>query len=200
MIAITCETAFPRFEYLLLSNAEIDEILFLEYKDYQILVPEDLLDRLRSTTAVLLFDNIHLNYTKMELYARLRLAGVRFNNLISPQAFIAPSVRLGENVVIHHGVKIDSHTTIKSTIEIQEHTVVKDHCNIGSGVYLGHNSYIESNVKIGSNVNLGNHLTVNKNVTIGNNVSYEVDHQTIDADISAGSFFSKLFPSVYRCV
>lgn len=200
MIALTYKTAYPRFEYLLDSGSNINETIFLEYEDGSLLINEDLIGHLRSQATIILIDNIHLNYTRIELYAKLRLAGVKFGNLISPTASIAPTVKLGENVIIHHGVKIDGLTTLKSTIEIQENTIIKDHCKLGSGIFIGHQSFVGPNVQIGSNVNIGNHITVCKNVIVGSNVALGVDHQTIKKDVQSGVFYDDLFPSVYRYI
>lgn len=200
MIALTYKTAYPRFEYLLDSECDINETIFLEYQDGSLLLNEDLINHLRSQAAIILIDNIHLNYTRIELYAKLRLAGVKFGNLISPKASIASSVKLGENVIIHHGVKIDGLTILKSTIEIQENTIIKDHCKFGSGIFVGHQSFIGSNVQIGSNVNIGNHITVSNNIKVGSNVALDVDHQTIKKDVQPGEFYGDIFPSAYRYI
>ena len=200
MIALTYKTAFSRFEYLLDNEMGIDEVIFLDYLDGHLLVSDDLIASLNCKTAIILIDSIHLNYIRLELYAKLRLSGVKFGNLISPHASIAPSVKLGENIIIHHGVRIDRATSLKSTIEIQENTIIKDHCTLGAGIFIGHHSYIESGVKIGSNVNLGNYLTLNNNVQIGSNVALEINHQTINKNVSSGTFMSNSFPSIYRYI
>jgi UDP-3-O-[3-hydroxymyristoyl] glucosamine N-acyltransferase len=200
MIALTYKTAYPRFEYLISSNSDISETIFLEYKNGILLLNDDLISHLRHQTAIILIDNIHLNYTRIELYAKLRLAGVRFGNLISPHALISPDVKLGENLIIHHGVKIDGFTSLKSTIEIQENTIIKDHCTLGAGIFIGHHSFINSHVKIGSNVNIGNHITVDVGLILSSNVALEIDHQTIKKDVPPGTFYGDLFPSTYRYI
>jgi len=200
MIALTYKTAYPRFEYLISSNSDISETIFLEYENEILLLNDDLISHLRSKTAIILIDNINLNYSRIELYAKLRLAGVKFGNLISPQASISSNVKLGENLIIHHGVKIDGFTSLKSTIEIQENTIIKDHCTLGLGVFIGHHSFINSGVKIGSTVNIGNHITVDKGIVVGSNVALEIDHQTIKKDIQPGTFYGDLFSSTYRYI
>jgi UDP-3-O-[3-hydroxymyristoyl] glucosamine N-acyltransferase len=200
MIALTYRTALNRFEYLLGPDSDIDQTIFLDYQDGSLHIDSAMIESLRNKKVILLIDNIHLNYTRMELYAKLRIAGVKFGNLISPHALISSNAKLGENLIIHHGVKIDGLTALKSTIEVQENTCIKDGCTIGAGVFIGHHSFIESNVKIGSNVNIGNHITVCKNASIGSNVALGVDHQTIKGDVLSGTFSGELFPSVYRYI
>jgi UDP-3-O-[3-hydroxymyristoyl] glucosamine N-acyltransferase len=200
MIALTYKTAFPRFEYFLNSESTINETIFLDYVDGKLLLSDELIDRLRSETVIILIDNIHLNYTRIELYSKLRFAGVKFGNLISPMASIATTVKLGENVIIHHGVKIDGSTSLKSMIEIEENTVIKDHCKLGSGIYIGHQSFLGPNVQIGPNVNIGNHITICRDVVVGANVALEIDHQTIKEDIASGTFYGAPFPSLYRYI
>lgn len=200
MIALTHKMAFPRFEYLLESTSSVDEVIFLEYENGSLLIDDKTIDNLKSDSAIILIDNLHLNYTKIELYAKLRLAGIKFGNLISPNAAISASVKIGENVIIHHGVKIEGSTILMSAVELQENTILKDHCSLGRGVSIGHHSYISSNVRIGSNVNIGNYITVAKDVMIGSNVALEEDYRSIKSNVPSGTFYGEPFQSVYRYI
>lgn len=86
---------------------------------------------------------------------------------LSPNAFIDPSVSIGEHTfifesnVLQYGVKVGSncvlwsgnhighHTQIGNNVFISSHVVISGHVKIGDNCFLGVNSTIYNNIELG---------------------------------------------------
>lgn len=117
-----------------------------------------------------------------KLYQQAKKEGYSFATIIHPEAYVAPSVHLGEgcivkmlsiissNTVIGNNVYIQSNAivghdvVIKDNCQISSYSNISGHCSIGENVFIGVNSCIKDEINIGNNVIIGMAAAVMKNV------------------------------------
>lgn len=107
---------------------------------------------------------------RYELAGNLNIPVESYISFIHPQAYIAPSVRMGYSNVIM------SNTTIQSDIRLGNFNIINSNVTIEHETSLGDGNFIAANCCIGANVKTGNYnflglnSTVRENVNFGNNV------------------------------
>ena len=110
----------------------------------------------------------NLNRLRTNKLAEFKSAGLSPASYVSPNAFIDPSVSIGEhsfifennviqfetsvgtNCILWSGNHIGHHSTIGDNVFISSHVVISGHCTIGANSFLGVNSTVYNNVDIGS--------------------------------------------------
>lgn len=80
---------------------------------------------------------------------------------ISPEAWIAPTARLGKGVVVYPFVYIGPEA------EIGDATVIYPHCYVGPGVKIGKQCRIFSRVSFRQGTSIGNRVIIHDGVVIG---------------------------------
>lgn len=107
------------------------------------------------------------NRIRAERFEQARARGYRFVDYVSSRSYVAPGVRLGENVSIGEGsivqpfVHLGDNVHIGTASVIGHHSVLSDHCFLAVGCLLA------GNVKIGARSFLGARATVRDHVSIG---------------------------------
>lgn len=101
------------------------------------------------------------------LYQRLKAAGVPFITVISPLAHVAPTARIGENVVVMPGcvlsksVRVGSLCALFATVTLEHDTEVEDNVFIGPGATtagharIGPHAFVGAGAVIGPGVSIG---------------------------------------------
>ncbi len=128
-------------------------------------------------------------YKKADLILSTGIPNNRWKTLVSPLAFVSPSAKLGNGVVVFPSSSICSNATIGSHVLIlcasvvSHDAVIGDFCCIASGVcisggcvieqgcYLGSNSVIKEGVRIEEGALVGMGSVVTKNVSAGMRVA-----------------------------
>jgi acetyltransferase EpsM len=87
--------------------------------------------------------------------ARLRAAGVPLASVIHPSALVAPTARVGRNVVI------------MPRCTISTRAVVEDLCYLFSSVTIEHDAVVEENVYVGPGVVTGGFVRIRRHAFIG---------------------------------
>lgn len=113
-----------------------------------------------------------LNYARLELYGVARLAGLKMATLVHPSAWVAPGVRLADNVWIGPGVRvatgcrIDSDVLVNMGVRLDEkvhlcaHGWIGPGTSLGVGVHVGAHSAIGADVHLRAGVQIGRHCTI----------------------------------------
>lgn len=108
-----------------------------------------------------------MNRLRQEKFQKFKEMGLLPASYISKNAFVDPSVVLGEhnfvfesnvlqfgvkvgnNCVLWSGNHVGHHTRIEDNVFISSHVVISGHCTIGMNSFLGVNATIYNNVDIG---------------------------------------------------
>lgn len=111
--------------------------------------------------------------TRIRVFERMQQLGLKSPVIISPNAYVSASAKVGDGTIIMHGAVVNAATSIGknciiNTKAILEHeVVVEDHshistaavCNgnvtVGSGSFVGSNATIRQGVFIGERVIVG---------------------------------------------
>lgn len=107
------------------------------------------------------------NFVRESIYTKLKLAGYKFTNFISPRAtlwvdlaenenviildnvFVGPQCRIGNGVVICPGTMLSHGVQVDDFVFCSDGVVVGGNAKIGKNSFLGLNSTIKSSSKIG---------------------------------------------------
>jgi len=123
--------------------------------------------------ALITVGSIKDNTKRYRLFNMAREIGYNFPVIISPEAIVDESVKIGEGTVIMPGciVNIDSSiekNCIINTGSIIEHDCkIGDHCHIAPGVHISGKANIGELSFLGIGAILIQGITIGKNVTIG---------------------------------
>ena len=124
-----------------------------------------------------------LNRFRARKYFEFKSIGLMPASYVSPDAFVDPTVTLGEHVfifennVIQFGTRIHSnsvlwsgnhighHSVIEDNVFISSHVVVSGHCRVGKNTFLGVNATVYNNVDIGEDNWIGPNSVVSKSTS-----------------------------------
>lgn len=123
---------------------------------------------------------VWLNQPRSRIFTYLQKLDYEFANLISPHAHIAPSAKLGTNLMIYDFASVGSFCTIANNTTLCSHSVVSHSSKIGA-----HN-YLAASATTGGYCRTGERCFIGLNATLA-------DHSEIDDDsiVSATSYLPK---------
>lgn len=114
-----------------------------------------------------------LNRLRRRLFDLTKAKGYRLCSYISPRAFIAPNVQVGENcfilenAVVQRGAKIGDNVTIWSGSSVGHRSTIGDNCFLASHVAVSGFCEIGANCFLGVNSCLGDSLKVGRDCVVG---------------------------------
>lgn len=76
-------------------------------------------------------------------------------NLIHPAAIVAPTVRLGHNIMICAGAIVSNYATLNSYCQIREQSYIAHNAVIGAGAVVQVQGYVGSEIVVGDNAYIG---------------------------------------------
>jgi sugar O-acyltransferase (sialic acid O-acetyltransferase NeuD family) len=121
-----------------------------------------------------------LNRFRTKKYLEYKAMGLLPASYISPDAFIDPTVKIGDhsfifeknviqygttigsNCIIWSGNHIGHHSFLNNNLFLSSHVVISGHCKIGSNSFLGVNATIYNNVEVGADNWIGPNSVVAK--------------------------------------
>ena len=110
---------------------------------------------------------------KMDLFIKAKNFGYKLPTIVSPFAYVARDVLIGEGTIVMHGVIINSGSKIgKSCIintkSLIEHEVdIEDHCHISTGTILNGQVKVKSKSFIGSGAMIKENIIIEEESFIG---------------------------------
>lgn len=119
------------------------------------------------------------------MYRKLDGAGVSLPNLIHPSAVVAPSARLGRNVIVMPGCVIGPHVTLGSICCLFSGVIIEHDAAIGENVVFGPGSAVSGYVTIGRHAFLGTGSVCAPDVRVGERALVGAGAVVVD-DIPAG--------------
>lgn len=104
------------------------------------------------------------------IFERFKANGYELMNIVSPYAYVADDVTLGENNFLMPGVVLETGVTLDSNNVIWSNTTVCHDTSIGNHNFIAANSTLGGGVKIGNANFLGFSTIVLENLRIGDEV------------------------------
>ena len=112
-----------------------------------------------------------IGYTNMaarfQAFQNAKKAGYNFVNLIHPQAYVEPTVQLGEGTVVLAGSVIDQYITLGPANYVHIGCKFGEQCTVGANNYFSAGSTLGGSVAIGDSNFFGINCTVVNDVSIG---------------------------------
>jgi sugar O-acyltransferase (sialic acid O-acetyltransferase NeuD family) len=160
------------------------EELGILHFNYKVIATDEDLPLLAKTYdyALITIGQINSPRIRIHLYERSRELGFQFPVIVSPNAHVSRTARIGPGTIVFHGVIINSGSTVGlnciiNTRSLIEHDAsIEDHCHIstgailngnvtvGKGSFVGSGSTIKEGVRIGSECLVGMGLTVRHDI------------------------------------
>jgi sugar O-acyltransferase (sialic acid O-acetyltransferase NeuD family) len=116
---------------------------------------------------------IAIGYTKFDIREKLynQFKGkVPFANLISPSAYIHPTAKLGEGILLSSGVYISTRAIIEDNVSITLRSIVNHGGHVKKHTYFSTGVTTAGNVTIGERCFVGVGVTVSDGITICDDV------------------------------
>ncbi|MCF7911490.1 MAG: NeuD/PglB/VioB family sugar acetyltransferase [Candidatus Cloacimonetes bacterium] len=110
---------------------------------------------------------------RIELFRNLKISEDSMLTFIHPLAYVAPSARIGQGVIIMPQVSVSAEAVIGDCCLLMVHatighnTVLGSHCHLAAQSCLSSHVTLEEGVHIGLNATVREHLTLKKNSTLG---------------------------------
>jgi sugar O-acyltransferase (sialic acid O-acetyltransferase NeuD family) len=103
----------------------------------------------------------------LEMLRFLRAQGVRIASLVSPDAHVAPSARIGDNALIMPGAYVGCSVEVGDLFFAYGNATVEHHVRVGHGVLMAPCSSANSQVKIGHGALIGSGAVLANGVEVG---------------------------------
>jgi len=110
--------------------------------------------------------------TRQDLFNVLKKNFFEIPKIISPNAYVSSSSKVGEGSIVMHGAilnassRIGKNCIINSKALIEHDSIVEDNCHISTGAILNGNVVVRSGCFVGSSSVIPNNKMVDKNTFI----------------------------------
>ena len=110
---------------------------------------------------------------RVNLYQRASKTGFELASVVSPSAYVSPSVQIGKGTIVMHGaiinagVKVGSNCIINSRALLEHDTQVLDNCHISTGVILNGGVLVEEGCFIGSGTIVKEGVSIGERSVVG---------------------------------
>ncbi len=128
---------------------------------------QDLLYAYSQNNTVQVIIAVGQNETRQSIYEVLLAHGIKFGNAIHPHVVIAPSVRLGQGLMIMAGVVINPDVTIADSVIVNTGAVVEHDCVIGAHSHIAPNATLCGDVRVGESTLIGAGAIILPGIKIG---------------------------------
>lgn len=124
---------------------------------------EDVCDPSRYSYFIAIGDN----RKRMEWYEKLKLAGMKFINIVDPSALVSEGVELGEANFVGKLAVINNGAVLGSDNIINTGALIEHRCRLGSHNHISTRAVVNGDVIVGDGVFLGSSSVVNGQLSIG---------------------------------
>jgi sugar O-acyltransferase (sialic acid O-acetyltransferase NeuD family) len=130
---------------------------------------------------------------RLKMYHKLKGFGFDFINVVSPNASISPSARIGlgnhikSGAIIETNTKIGDFCIIDNSVVIAHDNFIENGCHLAPGVSLGSNIHISENTVIGIGCSISTGVSVGKNciVSVGSSITSDIEDYSIMEGVPA---------------
>ena len=105
--------------------------------------------------------------SRKRLFELYRSRGYRFRTVVSPLAYVAPSVMLGEGTQVNAGAIVQAGAVIGANAIVNTGAIVEHDCVIGDHCHIAPGAVMSGGVELGSAVHVGAGARVIQGVSIG---------------------------------
>jgi sugar O-acyltransferase (sialic acid O-acetyltransferase NeuD family) len=108
------------------------------------------------------------NFTvRMDLFERLRAAGIPFYGVVHPSAFVHSTARIGEGVHVFPGTLVDMAVELRDNIVLNTGCIVAHHSSVHSHCYFGPGVRVAGITEIGERCFVGIGASIVEKIRIG---------------------------------
>jgi len=161
----------------------IDNNLTGYYRDYPILGTDSIAMNLDNSIPIIITPDIPKIREKLVSY--YSTLGYKYQLLISKQAKISKSAKIGDGTIVQYGVNISSEVIIGKFVKCNTLSNVMHNSKIGDYTTIAPNAVILGNVSIGERCYIGANATILPNIMIGDDVTIGAG-SVITKDVGAG--------------
>jgi len=124
-----------------------------------------------------------------KIFNEVKQKGYQHYTFIDPNAFVAPSARIGENCIICHSSVIEPMAELENGVFIRSGAHISHETKIGAFTYVAPKAALSGRILVEKHCFIGTNATIRDNVTIGH-----------DSVVGAGAVVLKDLPalSVYK--
>lgn len=138
--------------------------------NYQVLGTEDELPKLMNycARALVAVGQIKSHILRSALFSTLVEMGYQLPTIISPNAYVSPSSKIGAGSIIMHGAivnagaQIGKNCIINSQSLVEHDVTIADHCHVSTG------AIINGEVQVGEGCFIGSRSVIKECVVLGN--------------------------------
>lgn len=131
----------------------------------------DLIEKMYSDSR---FDRVFVASGNTELRTKLintlSKRGLKFINIVHPNAFISNDATLGCNIYVGPFVQIASKAIVEDGVFISAGANIEHHCHVSENCLFGPGVFLSGGVKVGKRTILGAGVSVESNISIGDDV------------------------------
>jgi len=103
-------------------------------------------------------------------FERLCAAGMKFVEVIHPRAYVAPSARRGEGLVMLPQSLLHTNARVGANVLINSGACVEHDCIVGDSTHIATGAILCGNVVVGARSHIGAGAVVRQGVRVGNDV------------------------------
>ncbi len=104
-----------------------------------------------------------------KLYELYKKIGFKFTSVISPNAIVSKSAKIGKGVIVQDGVNISAFAEIGKFVKLNSFSNIMHDVKVGDFVSVAPNTVVLGNVKISNRAYIGANSTILPNIIIGEN-------------------------------
>jgi sugar O-acyltransferase (sialic acid O-acetyltransferase NeuD family) len=101
------------------------------------------------------------------LYQRLKAAGVPFVSVVSPLSHVAPTARIGENVMVMPGCVLSKNVRVGSLCALFANVALEHDTEVGDNVFIGPGAVTAGHARIGRHAFIGAGAVIGPGVSVG---------------------------------
>jgi len=120
--------------------------------------------------ALITVGSVKDNIKRYELFNMAKEIGFRFPIVISAEAFIEKSVKIGEGTIIMPGCLINVDVSIGKNCIINTGAIIEHDCKIGNHCHIAPGAHLSGCIEIGNLSLIGVGSTIIQSIRIGKNV------------------------------
>ena len=153
----------------------LERELGLQVNGYEVIATDKDLSTLigKAQFALIALGQISSPDARISLYQRALKARFELASVVSPSAYVSPSVQIGKGTIVMHGaiinagVRVGRNCIINSKALLEHDTQVLDNCHISTGTILNGGVIVEEGCFIGSGAIVKEGVSIGERSVVG---------------------------------
>jgi sugar O-acyltransferase (sialic acid O-acetyltransferase NeuD family) len=153
----------------------LESELGLQVNGYEVIATDKDLSTMigKAQFALIALGQISSPDARVNLYQRASKTGFELASVVSPSAYVSPSVQIGKGTIVMHGaiinagVRVGRNCIINSKALLEHDTQVLDNCHISTGTILNGGVIVEEGCFIGSGAIVKERVSIGERSVVG---------------------------------